>query len=89
MIIRGNTVGATMPRTNYNQTDSSKPDYLVGREELEKKIAEQIYESSSVALIDVSGNFVLRGSDFPEELCKSEGFQNYLLNIPNQAFLYL
>lgn len=39
-MIRGNTVGATMPRTNYNQEDSTKADYLVGREVLEKKIAD-------------------------------------------------
>lgn len=40
MIIRGNTVGTTMPRTNYNQTDETKPDYLVGKEALEQKIAD-------------------------------------------------
>lgn len=32
--IRGNTVGTTMPRTDFNQTDSSKADYLLGREKL-------------------------------------------------------
>lgn len=40
MSIRGNTVGTLMPRTNYNQTDSSKPDYLVGKDSLDEKIAE-------------------------------------------------
>ena len=40
MTIRGNTVGTLMPRTNYNQTDSSKPDYLVGKDSLDAKIAE-------------------------------------------------
>ena len=38
MIVRGNTVGTTMPRTNYEQTDSSKADYLKGKEALDKKI---------------------------------------------------
>lgn len=32
--IRGNTVGTSMPRTDFNQTDSSKADYLVGREKI-------------------------------------------------------
>ena len=40
MIIRGNTVGTTMPRTNYNQTDETKPDYLVGKEVLDQKISD-------------------------------------------------
>lgn len=34
MKINGNTVGTTMPRTNYNQTDPKKADYLVGRENI-------------------------------------------------------
>lgn len=33
-VIRGNTVGTSMPRTNYNQTDPAAADYLVGREEI-------------------------------------------------------
>ena len=32
--INGITVGTTMPRTNYNQTDPKKADYLVGRENI-------------------------------------------------------
>jgi hypothetical protein len=40
MIIRGNTVGTLMPRTDYNQTDSMKPDYLVGKDLLDKNIAD-------------------------------------------------
>ena len=40
MIIRGNTVGTLMPRTNYDQTDETKPDYLVGKTILDNKIAE-------------------------------------------------
>ena len=34
MKITGNTVGTTMPRANYNQTDPSKADYIVGRENI-------------------------------------------------------
>lgn len=40
MNIKGNTVGTIMPRTNYNQTDPTKPDYLEGRDALEQKIAD-------------------------------------------------
>ena len=37
MKIKGNTVGTPMPRTNYNQTDPSKADYLVGRDNIMAK----------------------------------------------------
>lgn len=36
--IRGNTVGTTMPRTDFNQTDSSKADYLLGRETIVRTV---------------------------------------------------
>lgn len=36
--IRGNTVGTTMPRTDFNQTDSSKADYLIGREKIVRTV---------------------------------------------------
>ena len=38
MSIKGPTVGTTIPRTNYNQTDPAKADYLKGKEDLDKKI---------------------------------------------------
>lgn len=38
MSIKGNTVGTIMPRTDYNQTDPTKPDYLVGKEKLDESI---------------------------------------------------
>lgn len=31
-VIKGNTVGTTTPRANWNQTDSTKADYIKGRE---------------------------------------------------------
>ena len=37
-MIRGNTVGTTIPRTNYNQTNPTKADYLKGKEVLDAKI---------------------------------------------------
>lgn len=40
MIIKGNTVGTPMPRTNYEQTDPAKADFLKGKEVLDQKIAE-------------------------------------------------
>ena len=40
MIIRGNTVSTTMPRTNYEQTDPAKADYLRGKAVLDQKIAD-------------------------------------------------
>ena len=38
MKITGNTVGTPMPRTNYEQTDPAKADYLKGKQALDKKI---------------------------------------------------
>ena len=32
--IRGNTVGTPMPRSNFNQTDSKKADYIIGRDKI-------------------------------------------------------
>lgn len=40
MIIRGNTVGNIMPRTNFNQTDPGQNDFLIGRENLLNLIAD-------------------------------------------------
>ena len=37
MKIVGNTVGTPMPRTDFNQTDPKKADYLKGREFLATK----------------------------------------------------
>jgi hypothetical protein len=51
MIIRGNTVGTTMPRTNYNQTDETKPDYLVGKEALDQKIADAKKAGTDAAIV--------------------------------------
>lgn len=38
MIIKGPTVGTPTPRTNYNQTDPAKADYLRGKDALDQKI---------------------------------------------------
>ena len=38
MIIRGNTVGTTMPRANWNQTDTKKADYVIGKDAVDASI---------------------------------------------------
>ena len=38
MKIIGNAVGAPVPRTNYNQTDPTRADYLIGRDLLEQRL---------------------------------------------------
>ena len=40
MSIKGNTVGTPMPRTDWNQKDPKKADYLKGRDDLEKAIGD-------------------------------------------------
>ena len=39
MIIKGNTVGTTTPRSNWNQTDPKKADYVIGKETVDNAIA--------------------------------------------------
>lgn len=51
MIIKGNTVGTPMPRTNYEQTDPTKADYLRGKEVLDQKI-----EAARKAGVDAASN---------------------------------
>ena len=51
MIIKGNTVGTTMPRTNYEQTDPTKADYLRGKDVLDQKI-----EAAKKAGVDAASN---------------------------------
>lgn len=38
MIIRGNTIGTTMPRSNWNQNDPKKADYIIGKENVDEAI---------------------------------------------------
>lgn len=40
MSIKGNLVGNVSPRTNWNQTDTARADYLVGREVIVESIAD-------------------------------------------------
>ena len=39
MIIKGNTVGTPMPRSNWNQNDPTKADYIIGHEAVNAAIA--------------------------------------------------
>ena len=57
MKIRGNTVGTTMPRTNYNQTDPKKADYLVGRENIVGKDELATITEDILAKAKASGEF--------------------------------
>ena len=40
MKIKGNTVGTTMPRANWDQEDPKKADYIKGRDKVNKAIAD-------------------------------------------------
>ena len=39
MIIKGNTVGTPMPRSNWNQSDPTKAHYIIGHEAVDAAIA--------------------------------------------------
>lgn len=81
MKIRGNTVGTTMPRTNYEQTDPSKADYLRGKEELDKRI-NQAQNTANDALpkaggnvtgdINMSGNIAMNGKKITDIAAPSD-----------------
>lgn len=73
MSIKGNTVGTPMPRTDWNQTDPTKADYLKGRDDLSQSIQDAIDDHTTTVLaqkfIDVTlyatdpnndGNIVLQ-----------------------------
>jgi hypothetical protein len=69
--VRGNTVGTTMPRSNFNQTDSAKADYIIGREnipdknELQSAIEEAIQQAKENGEFGGSGIHI--GSDEPTD----------------------
>ena len=54
MSIKGNTVGTTLPRPDWNQTDPSKGDYIKGRDALEQLIneAKAAAEQAQAAAVD-------------------------------------
>ena len=61
MKINGNTVGTPIPRSNYNQTDPKKADYLVGRENIVGKDNLASVTEEILAQAKASGEF--NGSD--------------------------
>lgn len=79
MNVRGNTVGTIMPRTNYNQTDPTKPDYLVGKGILDESIKkandtaaevkrDAVMKSGATMQGDINmNNFKITGLPDPEE----------------------
>lgn len=56
MIIKGNTVGTTMPRTDWNQTDPQKADYLKGREDLTATIKKA--QSTAVQALSTANSHI-------------------------------
>lgn len=61
MKIPGNTVGTTMPRTNYNQADPKKADYLVGRENIVGK--EDLVSVTEEILAEAKASGEFNGED--------------------------
>lgn len=92
MSIRGNTVGTLMPRTNYNQTDSSKPDYLVGKDLLEQKIAEAKKAGTDAqytanqaknAITNLEGNALMKSGGKMDGDIDMDG--KHILNLPEPS----
>ena len=64
--IRGNTVGTPMPRSNFNQTDPNKADYIVGRD--------KIVQTINGVPPDESGNVVVQGGGGGSGEAGADGF---------------
>lgn len=62
MIIRSNTVGTTMPRANWDQTDPKKADYIKGKEAVDDAIAK-----NAADITNLSRNFFVVGDTVPEK----------------------
>lgn len=54
MIIRGNTVGTTTPRSNWNQNDPKKVDYIIGKDVVDAAIAAA--QTTADGAVTASGN---------------------------------
>lgn len=55
MKITGNTVGTTMPRSNWNQTDPKKADYIKGKEAVDESI-QKAQNTADKAKADVNSH---------------------------------
>lgn len=64
--IRGNTVGTPMPRSNFNQTDPNKADYIVGRD--------KIVQTINGVPPDENGNVVVQGGGGGSGEAGADGF---------------
>lgn len=54
MIIKGNTVGTTSPRPNWNQTDPRKADYIENKPQSLKTVYEATINAGAINLIEVN-----------------------------------
>lgn len=57
MKINGNTVGTPTPRSNFNQTDPKKADYIIGRENIVDKTDLASVTKEILAEAKASGEF--------------------------------
>lgn len=63
MSIKGNTVGTPMPRTDWNQTDPTKADYLKGRDDLSQSIQDAIEQHATEVLAQKFVDVTLYATD--------------------------
>lgn len=52
--------------------------FVIEQEKLEKEIYERFHDCAGVALLDASGNFLVRSDVYTKELCEQEGFKEFL-----------
>ncbi len=75
--IRGNTVGTPLPRTDFNQVDSSKADYLRGREKIVQTVNGVTPDENGN--VDVPGGGVSSWNDLTDKPFYEESSSETLL----------
>ena len=72
MSIKGNTVGTTTPRANFNQTDPKKADYINGRENILPRSELDSAINTALATAKASGEF--NGKDGKDGIDGKDGY---------------
>ena len=77
MIIKGNTVGTTMPRANWDQEDPKKADYIKGRD-----VVNKVLEDASNHILDEDNPHGVT----PEQIGAQEQHIHFVVSLPTSGW---
>ena len=83
MKITGNTVGTTSPRPNYNQTNPSKADYIIGRENILDK--DELASATEEALRQAKESGEFDGADGNDGISCTHSWNGTTLTITSAS----